>query len=189
MNIGPYSFAAFRDKVVEFHGYAAPGVLVGGYMTARAQSALPADILYEALVESRKCLPDAVQLLTPCSAGNNRLHVLDLGRYALALYDKYSGVGARVRLDLEKLRLYPELRAWLLKAKDKRNQDEERLLREIEAAGESVCAVMPIRAKADFLGAGPSLALDICRDCGEPFPRAPGPEVCRACRGENPYLS
>ena len=30
--------------------------------------------------------PDAVQLLTPCTAGNGRLHILELGRLAVTLF-------------------------------------------------------------------------------------------------------
>lgn len=85
MNIGNYTFNEFRQLAENFHGYAAPGLLVGGYMVEKARKELPKGTLFEAVVESAKCLPDAVQLLTPCSIGNQRLKILNLGRYALSL--------------------------------------------------------------------------------------------------------
>ena len=88
MNIGPHTFQEFKDMAAAFHGYPAPGLLIGGYMVEMARAALPEGILFEAVVESRKCLPDAVQLLTPCSTGNNWMKVITLGRYAVSLYDK-----------------------------------------------------------------------------------------------------
>lgn len=40
-------------------------------MVEMAKARIPEGTLFEAVVETRKCLPDAVQLLTLCSAGNN----------------------------------------------------------------------------------------------------------------------
>ena len=67
MHIGPYTFDEFSTLVESFHGSAAPGVLVGGVMVEAAKSRLPEGILFDALTETRACLPDAVQLLTPCT--------------------------------------------------------------------------------------------------------------------------
>ena len=105
MNIGQYTFQEFKDRAAAFHGYPAPGLLIGGYMVEMAKAALPAGILFEAVVESKKCLPDAVQLLTLCSTGNNWMKIVNLGRYAVVVLDlagvpavDSSGVGALVRL-------------------------------------------------------------------------------------------
>ena len=83
MRIGPYTFEAFKERAADFHGYPAPGLLIGGYMVAMAQRALPEGILFEAVVETKKCLPDAVQLLTLCSMVNNWMKVINLGKYAV----------------------------------------------------------------------------------------------------------
>ena len=66
MDIGAYTFKEFHRLAENFHGYAAPGLLVGGYMVELAKRHLPEGTLFEAVVESGKCLPDAVQLLTLC---------------------------------------------------------------------------------------------------------------------------
>ncbi|MDR1945663.1 MAG: FmdE family protein [Desulfovibrio sp.] len=186
MNIGPYTFAEFTDIAAKFHGYPAPGLLVGAYMVEAAKAALPSGTLFEAVVESRKCLPDAVQLLTVCSTGNNRMKVVDLGRYAVSLFDKNTGEGFRAHLNIEKLKKFPELHAWFFKTKKKADQDETLLFAEIERAGDTVCTVRPVCVHKRFLehfrlGAGA-----VCPLCGEGFPAGDG-VICRGCRGEAPY--
>ncbi len=187
MNIGPHTFAEFARRAAELHSYPAPGLLVGGYMVEAARRRLPPGALFEALVETPKCLPDAVQLLTPCSLGNGRLKILDLGRYALTLFDKYTGAGWRAGLDPSRLFDFSEYHAWFMKIKPKAEQDEARLLAEIEAAGDAVCRLTPVRVPERFLGHDRQGPVRICPDCGESFPVRDG-ERCRACRGGDPYL-
>ena len=52
MNIGSYTFDEFRRLAENFHGYAAPGLLVGGYMVELAKKHIPEGTLFEAVVES-----------------------------------------------------------------------------------------------------------------------------------------
>ena len=186
MRIGSYTFSEFKDRAAAFHGYPAPGLLVGGYMVAMAQRALPEGILFEAVVETKKCLPDAVQLLTLCSMGNNWMKVINLGKYAVSLFDKHSGAGFRVHLDVGKLGPYPEIRAWLLKLKPKAEQDTERLFREIERAGDTICGITPIRIRPSFLGHNHMGEVGLCPHCHEAFPQEDG-VLCRGCQGEAPY--
>ncbi|MFP4391291.1 MAG: hypothetical protein ACOC3Y_02740 [Desulfohalobiaceae bacterium] len=42
MDIGKYTFQEFKDLAAEFHGFQAPGILIGGYMVELAKSYLPA---------------------------------------------------------------------------------------------------------------------------------------------------
>lgn len=184
--IGPYTFEEFKQKAAEFHGYPAPGLLLGGYMTAMAQRHLPEGTLFEALVESKKCLPDAVQLLTLCSTGNNWMKVLNLGRYALSLFDKFTGEGVRVHIDVAKLGPYPEIRAWFMKEKPKKEQDTDKLFAELQAAGESILSVAPVRISPRFLGHSHMKAIGVCPHCKEAYPKEDGP-LCRGCQGEAPY--
>ena len=186
MNVGKGTFAEFVERAAAFHGYAAPGVLIGGYMVEAARKALPRDTLFEAVVETRKCLPDAEQLLTPCSTGNNRLHVLPLGRFALSLFDKHTGEGTRAHLDAEKLAEFPPIRAWFLKTTPKAEQDERRLLAAIERAGEAVCSLTAIQIHEEYLRREPMGPVAFCPCCGEAYPAKHG-DACRGCRGEAPY--
>lgn len=186
MNIGPYTFDEFCDLAGDFHGYAAPGVLIGGYMVEKARAALPEGTLFEAVVESSKCLPDAVQLLTLCSTGNQRLKIHNLGRYAVSLFDKYTGRGFRVSLDPEKMKEFPELYAWFFKKKPKKDQDTEKLEEEICAAGDSICRIEPIKIRNRFMGQRHTSGIAVCPLCGEAYPDSDG-AICRGCRGEAPY--
>lgn len=186
MNIGKYSFMEFADMARDFHGYPAPGILVGGYMVEAAKAMMPEGTLFEAVVETPKCLPDAVQLLTPCSTGNNWMKVIDLGRYALSLYDKYTFHGWRVCIDPEKLRDFPEIRGWFLKQKTKQEQDTEELFAEIEAAGSSYLLVKPVAVTQRFAQKIHTGEIAICPSCGESYPAKHGP-ICRGCQGEEPY--
>jgi formylmethanofuran dehydrogenase subunit E len=188
MNIGPYSFQEYCDLVKGFHGYPAPGVLIGGYMVAAAQRQLPAGTLYDALCETRSCLPDAIQLLTLCSVGNGWLRVLHFGRYALSLYDKYTGAGWRVFIDPEKLEAWPEIKTWFFKLKPKKEQDSPQLFKEIEAAGATICSLETIQMQPQFLVRRSTGTIALCPTCREAYPAADGC-VCRACQGEAPYVA
>ena len=186
MNIDIYTFEEFKNRAAAFHGYPAPGLLIGGYMVAMAKKALPKDTLFEAVVETKKCLPDAVQLLTVCSAGNNWMKVINLGRYALSLFDKWTGHGYRVHIDVEKLAKYPELSAWFLKQKAKKDQNTDLLFHEIEQAGENICSIAPVRIRPNFLGHFHMGPIGVCPQCKEAFPQEDG-VLCRGCQGEAPY--
>jgi formylmethanofuran dehydrogenase subunit E len=186
--IGPYSFDEYVEQAKKFHGHAAPGLILGGIMVEAARRRLPQGILYDAVVETKNCLPDAVQMLTPCTVGNGWLRVLDLGRFALALFDKHEGDGFRVALDPECLEAFPEIAAWLFKRKPKREQDSKRLLAEIRAAGEAVLAVAPVTLKPEALIRRTKRGVACCPSCREPYPVEHGP-ICRACQGSSPYLA
>jgi formylmethanofuran dehydrogenase subunit E len=188
MNIGPYSFEEFKDKAAAFHGYPAPGLLLGGYMVELARRGLAEGTLFEAVVETPKCLPDAVQILTPCTVGNGWVRVLNLGRYAVALYDKSTGAGFRVWLDVDKMAPFPEISSWFLKLKQKADQDTDRLFAEIKAAGESICSIAPIQMVGHARKHKGMGRVALCPICAEPYP-APDGAICRGCQGEAPYLT
>jgi formylmethanofuran dehydrogenase subunit E len=188
MNIGQYTFEEFKQKAKEFHGYPAPGLLIGGYMVEAAKSRLPEGTLFEAMVESGKCLPDAVQLLTVCSIGNNWMKIKLLGRYAVSLYDKFSGEGFRVAIDQKKLEDWPEIKGWFMKLKPKAEQDTDKLFAEIEAAGDTICSITPVTIDKKYLGHGHMSAIDVCPVCGEAYPSSDG-SICRGCQGEAPFAS
>jgi formylmethanofuran dehydrogenase subunit E len=183
MNIRHYTFEAFVDRVKDFHGYEAPGVIVGGFMVDLAYRCLPEGGLLDALSETPKCLPDAIQLLTPCTVGNGWLTIVNIGRYALTLYDKHSGEGVRVFVDTDKLDPWPELKTWFFKLKPKKEQDTVLLLSEIKAGGSEICGVQKIRVVDRFLQRRKRGLLGVCPKCGEGYPLNDGP-MCLACSGK-----
>lgn len=187
MNIGLYTFQEFKDKAAAFHGYPAPGLLIGGYMVEAARARLPQGTLFEAVVETAKCLPDAVQLLTLCSIGNQWMKVLNLGRYALALYDKHTGEGFRVAVDTRALDDWPTIKGWFLKLVPKREQDTQALFAEIEEAGDAICSVRPVQVRSRFVVHPHMSDISLCPVCNEAYPLNDG-ALCRGCQGEAPYL-
>jgi len=178
----------FIRRVREFHGATAPGVILGGYMVDLAYRHLPkGDILLDALSETRTCLPDAIQLLTPCTIGNGWLKVLDLGKFALCLYDKSSGGGIRVFVDTERLKPFPEIKAWFFKLKTKKEQYLEVLLDEIQTAGSQICGVMPVKLRPEIFEVRRRGPFRVCPICHESYPAQHG-DCCLDCSGKTPYL-
>lgn len=186
MNVGSYTFQEFKELAASFHGYPAPGLLIGGYMVEMAKARIPEGTLFEVVVETGKCLPDAVQLQTLCSVGNNWMKIIHLGRYALAMYDKNTGEGVRVWIDSDKLKAWPEIQSWFLKKKAKKDQDTDKLFAEIEEAGDAICSVAPIQIADSLLGKHSMGPIGVCPVCNEAFPGHDGP-ICRGCQGEAPY--
>ncbi|MCU0573269.1 MAG: FmdE family protein [Syntrophobacteraceae bacterium] len=185
--IGRYSFDEYLDLVKSFHGYAAPGLIMGGFMVDLALGRLPEGTLFDAVSETTQCLPDAIQILTPCTVGNGWLKVFNLGRFALTLHEKYEGEGVRVYLDPGQLDAWSEIKTWLFKLKPKREQDSELLRSQLREAGRSLYSVHSVRIQPHLLRKRSKGQITQCVLCGEAYPRRDGP-VCRGCRGEAPYV-
>ncbi|TIH12817.1 trehalose-binding protein [Marinifilum sp. JC120] len=185
--IGKYSFEEFIEMARLFHNYPAPGLLVGGYMVTEALRYMPEDVLYEAISETSWCLPDAIQMLTPCTIGNGWMRVMNFGIYGMSLYDKFTGEGVRVWLDLEKIPEDSEIRVWFLKAKPKKDQDSELLRHEIGVYGPDILSIKRINVAEGQLVKRSKGDIAICPRCNEAYPVVHG-TICRSCRGESPYL-
>lgn len=188
MQIGSHTFEEFLQLVKSFHGHIAPGMIIGGIMVDAARRQLPADGLFDALCETRNCLPDAVQLLTPCTIGNGWLKVINLGRFAVTLYDKFQGEGVRVFLDPAKTVDWPEIHTWYLKLKPKKEQDSARLREQIRAAGPAMLGWERVKLRPQFVGRRSRGPMAICPLCREGYPAEDG-GICRACQGESLYLT
>ena len=117
-----HTFNEYLELVKSFHGHIAPGMILGGFMVDLAYRHLPDGEFFDAICETRACLPDAIQILTPCTIGNGWLKVIDVGRFALSFYEKYTGLGVRVFADPAKLESYPEIKGWFFKQKSKKKQ-------------------------------------------------------------------
>lgn len=186
MNIGSRTIEEYLDMITAFHGNPAPGLIIGGFMVDLAMKGLPEGILFDAISETGTCLPDAVQLLTPCTVGNGWLRVVNLGRYALCLYDKYTGEGVRVYVDTGKLEQWPEIRDWFLKKKSKQEQDGEKLRKDIVEAGPDILSIQKVTVDTARLGKKGKGAIATCPGCGEAYAVKDGP-MCLACQGGSPY--
>jgi formylmethanofuran dehydrogenase subunit E len=181
-----HSFEEYKDMVTRFHCYHAPGVLIGGFMVDLALEQRPSGEFYEVLCETQVCLPDAVQLLTPCTFGNGWLKIADVGRFALTLFDKKTGAGVRVHIDTKKLDAFPEIKNWFFKLKSKKEQDMDRLLTEINAAGRRILGSATVQVAPEFIGPHKSGDTAPCPSCGEAYPVRDG-DRCQVCQGRILY--
>ncbi len=186
MKIGSYSYDEYLQLVKSFHGNIAPGLVIGGFIVDLALRRLPEGVLFDAISETSACLPDAVQLLTPCTIGNGWLQVVNLGRFAVNLYDKYEGAGLRVWMDAAKVADWPEINSWYLKLKPKSEQDKDLLMAQIREAGPRILSWRTIQIRPHFLTRRHRGGMVICPLCREAYPAKDG-GICRACQGEAPY--
>jgi formylmethanofuran dehydrogenase subunit E len=187
MNICSYTFEEYIDRVRAFHDFAAPGVVIGGFMVDLAYQHLPEGRLFNAICETPQCLPDAIQLLTTNTIGNGRLTVINMGRYAMTLYDKSKGEGIRIFLDPAKIEAWPEIKSWFFKLKPKNKQDYQLLMEQIKEAGTSIFSIQHVRVAIRLLEKKQRGEIVICPHCKEAYPLADG-AICLGCQGENAYL-
>lgn len=183
-----YTFQEYLDLVRSFHGHVAPGLVMGGFMVDIARKRFPDDALFDAFCETFNCLPDAVQILTPCTLGNGWLRVFDFGRFALTLFDKYKGYGIRVFLDPSRLDGWPEIRRWFFKLAPKKEQDSSGITEEILTAATTLYRVQTVSVQRKHLEKRSIGKVGICPICGEAYPIKHG-RLCRPCQGASPYIT
>jgi formylmethanofuran dehydrogenase subunit E len=181
-----YTIEEFEDKVRAFHGFVAPGIIIGGFMVDLAYRHLPVGGLYDAISETAKCLPDAIQLLTPCTIGNGWLRITESGRYALIMYHKRDGEGVRVYVDAKKLDRWPVIKSWFFRLEPKEEQSTPSLLEDIKSAGVDICSYQKVKVNLPLPSAKGKLGFAVCPQCGEGYPSVDG-SVCLGCQGKMPY--
>ncbi len=179
------SLADFLADIEAFHGFLAPGVVLGGLMVDQAQEKVGPGVEADAVVETCRCLPDAVQIFTPCTAGNGWLKILDWQKFALTLYDKGTLLGYRVWLDLEKARRAPHIYNWYMGLVPKKDLPLEVLLDTIIKARRSVFSCVPVRVTRLY-GKREKGEIKVCPSCGEAYPALQG-DQCAACQGQGYY--
>ena len=179
------TLAAFLTEIEQFHGWQAPGILIGGFMVDWALELLGPGVEADAIVETCHCLPDAVQLFTPCTIGNGWMKILDWDKFALSLYDRRTFSGVRIWLDLDKAQSFPNIYRWYMRLAPKQELPLEILVADILGAGRAILAAAPIRATR-FTDRKKKGTTGICPACGEAFPLIQG-DRCLACQGHSYY--
>ncbi len=173
------------QMIMAFHGFQAPGLVLGMYMVDWAKALIGPEVEADAVVETRHCLPDAVQLFTPCTVGNGWLKIVDWDKYALTLYDRRQQKGYRVWFDLEKAKGFPRLYQWFMRQVPKNELPLEVLLPVILAAGRQVLSAQAV-VMTDLCRRCKKAGIAVCPDCGEAFAASQG-RRCLNCRGEGYY--
>lgn len=179
--------ASYVIRMEEFHGYRSPGMLIGGVMIENGTALLGSTPYLNVVCETVVCLPDAVQLLTPCTFGNGFLQVLDWGKFALTVYDRDRLDGVRVWLNPDGLTGYPLIRNWFQRTDARREKPPfEDLAAEVLAAGSDLVGSRRVRLPRSLKDKSP-VPTGFCPACSESYPLRQGP-TCLACQGQAYYL-
>ncbi|MGB4235082.1 MAG: formylmethanofuran dehydrogenase subunit E family protein [Methanoregulaceae archaeon] len=160
----------FFNKCIDFHTYAAPGLLIGVFMVDYALELLgkkPTDRIY-VTCETHKCLPDPPQVIMHATIGNHRLRVLPIGKFALTLTPfsaKEYADGVRVYIDRKKLEKYPVVALWFDNSPDfNAGTMKRQLVDEILTSGRDILSFDRIRMKVTHKKKWRSAT---CPSCGE----------------------
>lgn len=177
---------AYEDFVIrmeEFHGYRSPGILLGALMVEAALKEGATTPYLNMVTETIVCLPDAVQLLTPCTIGNGFLQILDWGKFALTAYDRKTLAGVRVWLNHDALTGYPLIHSWFERSLKTREKPAfEELAPEILKAGADLIAHRPVRLH-QALKSAQHVPTGRCPNCRESYPLHFG-AACPSCAGQ-----
>jgi len=170
----------YFERCRVFHGSLAPGLVLGGLMVDWILDEMGLSREFDAVVETRKCLPDAVQLLTQCSVGNGWMQIMDWGKLAITLYDYNTREAMRVAFDHNKLNKYPLVEAWASKSKSKTNNPLEPLIDEMIRGGRNLFASRRGSVGTIEIQGLPYGRRRLCSNCGEVF-RYGSESVCQGC--------
>ncbi len=179
------SLAECLQTIEVFHNWKAPGLVLGLFMVDKARRLVGEGIEFDAIVETRHCLPDAVQLFTPCTVGNGWLKIIDWDKFALTLYDRHENSGFRVWLDLDKARAFPNLYNWYQRLVSKKDLPLEVLLETILDAGDSVLSSAAV-TMTRFNRREKKGRTRVCPRCREAYGEGQG-LICAACGGKHYY--
>ena len=176
------SLAECIRTIEAFHGWKAPGIILGLVMVDWARELIGSRTEADAIVETRHCLPDAIQLFTPCTVGNGWMKILDWDKFALTLYDRMNRNGYRVSFELDKARAFPDLYNWFMRLVPKNEVPMEILAEIILSADRAVLSARPMQL-TDFHQRYKKSEIRVCPTCAEAFAASQG-ETCLACQGE-----
>jgi formylmethanofuran dehydrogenase subunit E len=176
----------FLIRMEEFHGYRSPGLLLGGMMLDTALEELGPTPYLNVVTETVVCLPDAVQLLTPCTIGNGFLQILDWGKFALTGYDRMSLSGVRIWLNADRLSGSPLIRSWFERSANRSEKPPfDALASEILAVDKKLLGHQPVRLNRALKDAE-HVPTGQCPLCRESYRLSLG-SACPACRNEAYY--
>lgn len=180
-----YTKERMLREIEAFHGFVAPGLVIGAIMVDWLQERLGPTVEADAVVETYHCLPDAVQIFTPCTIGNGWLKILDWDQFAMTLYDRFTLKGYRVWLDPGKLKAAPPVHAWYMRTRHKKDLSRDVLIPAILDAGRDILSLLPVEM-IRFHTRNKKGDIGICPKCGEAYAKTAG-DQCSSCGGEGYY--
>jgi len=193
------SFEQAVERVYAFHTKRAPGIYIGVAMVQYALEALGSAAQggkLNAVCETATCLPDCLQVLIGCTVGVRYLKIRDeIGRYALTIYDRDSGQGIRVFVDLDKIdsERSPELYNFFYRTRnlsDNRTREDsgKKVVAEFALEGRRVLGLQKVRLRE--FGKGMVLPARRCPICRESYlARDDAHDKCDYCAGVSAYYA
>lgn len=171
------------SRLEKFHGALVPGLIIGAYMVELAYEMLGDAEMVDAVVESKKCIADAVQLMTTCTLGNGWLKIYDWGVFAITLYDKRSKKGVRVYLDVSKLSKESITYKWFFR--EVGHDSHEEVNKELLTLKKSIYSYEYVQVG---IKKKERASVSICAKCGYPF-LSEGSNECISCREGASYYT
>jgi len=175
-------------RCISFHTFPAPGLLIGAFMVDYALELLGVapgtDEKLYAVCETHKCAPDALQVIAHCTYGNNRLRIVDIGKFALTINRASEGDrarGIRVYVDPRKLSRFSIIHTWFTNSPDfDKKTMTKPLFNEIFSAGRKILSSEHVWVTVEGKKAWKAVT---CLKCGEMVPDySLGPDgLCAAC--------
>jgi len=166
------------SDAVDFHGHSCPGLAMGyraaevGLRTLFGSRSMDEEMV--AIVENDACGVDAVQLITGCTSGKGNLVFRDYGKMAFTFFNRATGQGVRVYLEVPELDEQESSRFNELKQIEKRTETENKEMAGIMKKRTDFVLNLP---EEDFIKTGPPLEkmprkarlFESCRceECGE----------------------
>jgi formylmethanofuran dehydrogenase subunit E len=178
-------------QCVSFHGFAPPGLLIGAFMVDLALEQLgaqPGEKLY-AVAETRKCAPDAVQVVTGATIGNNRLRIIETGKFSITLNrssreERTDGV--RVFIDAAKIQRYPTLNLWYTNDPSyAQSEEKDRVYNEILQAGRRILSWERVKVLVPQKVAWQAVQCPVCNEMVPDYLAEGG--TCPSCAGAAYY--
>lgn len=161
-------------EVESFHCARAPGIVVGALMLDTALTKVKESEELAIVVETFSCLPDAVQILTPCTTGNGGLKVYDWGKFALTAYDKGLLKGVRTYVVHDTVAEWPLINQWFNPSGiNSGSPDFNTITEEFFKARADLIGIQEVTIVLDD-GYVKNKKTGICEKCGD---------LCSACQG------
>jgi formylmethanofuran dehydrogenase subunit E len=176
----------YLNRCIAFHTFPAPGLLIGAFMVDYALELLGArtDEKLYAVCETHKCAPDALQVIAHATYGNNRLRIVNVGKFAITINRASAGDssdGVRVYVDPKKLSRYPTIHTWFTNSPDfNKKTMNNQLFDEIFSAGRAILSSERVIVKVEGKQKWKAVT---CPKCGEMVPdySVGADGVCAAC--------
>lgn len=179
-------YQQFLIQMEEFHGGRSGGMLIGALLLEAAldRIGMPPDLAVVA--ETVNCLPDAVQVLSPCTVGNGLLHILNWGKFALTAYRQERLVGVRARLSTDAVPDWPDLNRWFNRLEPEKEPPVfDDLAKELFSGRDQLIEAFDIHLPGPMKEEHP-VDTGACPQCSESCPIQPQP-LCEACQGTAYY--